>query len=842
MNPFKSLMLLLVIGTAVLLLLVGRKAGPPAEMPRAPTAVPTEAATAATPAVPQQPEVPPSKVEADGEHLQVIVQNEQGQALEGAAVRTLIRVERGSVPLTNFNRNFTTTSQGLADVLWPKQKFEQLELVVSKDDYASRKMVWDLKTGDAIPPTYAVKLKGGVHVGGYVVDPEGNALADATVSLSRFWRGGEERQNKGEESTFLSQKHVTGSDGRWTARNLPSELLHRIFVIGSHTNFIGVQVSMEDKAEIEQALRAGTHRLQLKRGLEVRGRVINDRQEPIAEAQVWAGRKFSRDRQQTKSDEQGRFTFRNVNEGKADFSASAEGYAPLAKTHTVGAATQELLFQLAKGNVIRGLVQDESSQPIEGVRVSLAGTPPEESYDRYEFSTTTDTEGRFAWTSAPNSPMPFYFGKPGYEQKRGVRLKPDEENVVTLHRSRQVQGLVLDAETEQPVTNFSIAIGRKTGAQQLSTGSGGTKEFRSEQGAFAIDLHEENENGIQATASNYADQTQTLPPAENGVVKVVFKLKPSKSLTGIVVTPDGQPVVGANVALVDGVPGGRSVQVIRGQLRISGSQTKLITTDTSGRFEIASPPETGTIVAADGTGYSSATVAEVKASGRLTLQAMGRIEGVFVQGTAAGAGQELMLSSPAIGINFDIGSTQQTTDASGRFAFENVPAGTLSISRLVRTSSKSRAYSHRTEVVVAPGQTTQVILGGTDATLQGRVRFETTAPETEYILNARLSTVTPQIPPNLTPEQRTAFINSPERKEQLKNRKNYTAAIGPDGSLILDSVAPGQYTLNVTAQKLDDVSIVAKPLASGQTIVTVPPGAHPGTPIHVGEVLLKLVK
>jgi hypothetical protein len=81
-------------------------------------------------------------------------------------------------------------------VLWPTQKFEQFELLVSKDDYASRQMVWDLKTGDAIPSSYIVKLKGAVHIGGFVVDPEGNPVAEASVSLSRFWLGGESRQSK----------------------------------------------------------------------------------------------------------------------------------------------------------------------------------------------------------------------------------------------------------------------------------------------------------------------------------------------------------------------------------------------------------------------------------------------------------------------------------------------------------------------------------------------------------------------------------------------------------------------------------------------------------------------
>jgi hypothetical protein len=281
---------------------------------------------------------------------------------------------------------------------------------------------------------------------------------------------------------------------------------------------------------------------------------------------------------------------------------------------------------------------------------------------------------------------------------------------------------------------------------------------------------------------------------------------------------------------------------VRGQLQSSGSRTKILVTDAAGRFEIPSPPEAGFVVTANGSGYGSATVAEVRASGVLTLQALGRIEGVLMQGAAAGAGQELLVTSSAPGVGFEFESSMQTTDNEGRFTFENVPAGTVSIVRLVRTSARSRTHSHGTDVVVMPGQTTEIVLGGANATLFGQVKFETPPTETEYSLSAQLSTAMPQIPQGLTPEQRTAFVSSPEWRERAKNMKHYFAPVGADGSLLLDSVVPGQYTLRVTAQKVDDYFFSAKAVASGETTVTVQSGADPTTPIQIGEVILKSAK
>jgi hypothetical protein len=94
----------------------------------------------------------------------------------------------------------------------------------------------------------------------------------------------------------------------------------------------------------------------------------------------------------------------------------------------------------------------------------------------------------------------------------------------------------------------------------------------------------------------------------------------------------------------------------------------------------------------------------------------------------------------------------------------------------------------------------------------------------------------------LSAEERRAYVSSPEWKEQISNRKNYSAIVNPDGTVILDSVAPGQYTLKVAAQKSDADDFRSQPIAAGEITVTVPPGASPSAPIQVGEVLLKAAK
>ena len=70
-----------------------------------------------------------------------------------------------------------------------------------------------------------------------------------------------------------------------------------------------------------------------------------------------------------------------------------------------------------------------------------------------------------------------------------------------------------------------------------------------------------------------------------------------------------------------------------------------------------------------------------------------------------------------------------------------------------------------------------------------------------------------------------AFFTSAEWREKSRNRKQYMTMVRPEGTWVLDSVPPGQYMLYITAQKADDESFGARPLARGEIPVTVPDGA-----------------
>jgi hypothetical protein len=224
-------------------------------------------------------------------------------------------------------------------------------------------------------------------------------------------------------------------------------LLDHIGFDVKHAGFISTNFTVGADSATEKQLREGTQKTMLQRGLAVSGRVVDDNNRPVSGATIWAGRKFYRDRQQTTSDSQGHFTFDNVKGGDTLFSVMVKGHSPDSKTVNVQPGMEEIVFQLKAGNTISAHVQDESGTALADCRVSLEGRPGDPAYDAYDFSARTDSQGNFSWDSAPDQPMPFYIGHDGFEQKRGIKLAPNQQNTVTLRRSRQLQGLVLDATT-----------------------------------------------------------------------------------------------------------------------------------------------------------------------------------------------------------------------------------------------------------------------------------------------------------------------------------------------------------------------------------------------------------
>jgi hypothetical protein len=771
-----------------------------------------------------------------GAQIEVAVETSEGLPLPNAKVHVLVEQAGGKSP-DRFDRTQITDASGIARVGYPPaQDLQRLEIGASHEDYFGRKTGWERQAGDSIPASYTFKLGNGITLGGRVVDESEAPITGATVILFKILWSGEDMVRRGEQSDYESHSTSSDAQGRWQVKGVPGDLIHNIGIRASHPDYVGTNHDGQQSKNRDQELRAGTFKVVLHRGWWVAGRVIDESGNPISGATISAGKYNYAATQETKTDARGAFGFRNLSLGETPLSALAKGRKPEIRTVEVKPEMPEILFRLGPGQKVWGIVKAETGEPLASVRIALEsknGTIP----DTYHLELNSDKNGRFEWDGAPDEAQNFGFLKIGYEAKRRQTLKPNEENVITLRHERKIEGQVLDAATEQPVTKFRVGIGPYPGADLFYADYPGMKDYADANGRFILEVDEEETGAVKVEADDYAAQVERLPEAQNGAVQVVLRLKPSAALRGVLVTPDGAPVAGGTVVISNGQPGGMP-HLANARLADADRQGKVVTTDAAGEFVLPSPPEVGTVVAAQEKGFGIASIQQVRDSGRLVLQAFGRIEGTYTGGGQPVAGQEFTLRDADV--SFVWSQYKATTDENGRFIFEQVPPGECRIIRLVKESDNGWAHRYGADVKVFPGQTAQVALGDSGATLTGRIRYESPTAEGEKLsLQASLRTVPPPLPGGMSAEETRAYYQTPEGKAITRQAKTFVVNVADDGSWNVDSIPPGTYALNVTALKLGSRPWEGTPVASGTVKVVVPQGATPQTQITVDEVVLR---
>jgi uncharacterized GH25 family protein len=771
-------------------------------------------------------------------HLELLVQDADGHPLPDATITATTRSKGNG----SLNRKFTTDITGVAHVNFSDENLESLDVGAEHDGFSGRKMLWDVTGGDTIPASYTLKLGAEVKIGGIVVNEEGNPVPDADIRLYRFWRGGEDDPNrKGEQPAFTSQTQKTDAQGQWQAGGLPVALMGNIGFEVKHTDYLSVSENVGDNSTTEKQLRAGTCKTVLKRGLMVRGRVLDGTGNPVAGAKVWFGQRYYSDRQQTGSDAEGKFSFNNIKDGEGLFSAMASGYAAASKTVAVAPEMPEIIFRLQPGNTLRGHVQDEAGQPVANAQIGLENNGMNSPENALDFSAHTDSNGDFTWDSAPAATLTLYVFHDGFEAKRDAKVSPNQDNIITLRRSRTLSGLVLDAETEQPVTKFTVRTGKASDSGEDVYGVIRYKNFAAADGRFSMTMEEEEDNAVLVMAEGYTDKVEKFPADSTQTIQVVVHLKPATILSGVVLAPDGSPAPGVTVAAGSSEGSHHYVQLTGGRLRSYDSQTKVATTDEQGRFKLGTVPDDGLVVAAGDAGFTRVPLAEVKNSPTITLQAWGRIEGVLHSGGQPAAGKDLLFTLQIPGISTDFNGFKSTTDEQGKFTMEKIPPGEGAIVRLIQTTPHSWSHSDSTTVEVKPGETTQVSLGDNGALIVGHYRYSfSPTNDTPLQLEGYLSlqVAMPAVPAFNSPAEAQAFFKSPEWQAAAKLQKHYTVEMKPDGSFTADNVVPGNYALNITVRVGGDQAWRNPPVAQGATQVTVPDSFSPSQPVDAGEVLL----
>jgi peroxiredoxin len=439
----------------------------------------------------------------------------------------------------------------------------------------------------------------------------------------------------------------------------------------------------------------------------------------------------------------------------------------------------------------------------------------------------------------------------------------------------RLQGKVTDAQTGAPIAAFRLVPryvwgnSRQTQWQRANSQNAynGTYEFVPRQLPVGVVYLA---YVLRVEADGYEPAISPAYVVDGKIHTYDFKLKAGKNVEGIVLTPDGQPAVNARVTLV--LPDEQfSLQISR--LDVNGTNLQT-TSDAQGKFSFFPQAGNYAVVAFQDSGWAQVDQDALSRSSTVKLQPWGRVEGVAKIGRKLVAHGQIQLQWT----NRDYDPTQpmvwavdQTvTDEKGKFTFDRVPAGQLTISRI---SADGRGSASESATVQA-GQTVAVQIGGNGRSIIGHVvkpdgaksswqcqgylqGQPTPPPPSNELLAAGKAMKQTMADPEISPQQKDAWLSqwrgTPEgqayqtalnayQQSMFSDRRSMlspvTLSIAPDGSFRADDVRPGTYQLIIYQIQVAEGGGSSQVYAMIQRQITV--SGPSDDPLDLGQLKLAL--
>jgi protocatechuate 3,4-dioxygenase beta subunit len=349
------------------------------------------------------------------------------------------------------------------------------------------------------------------------------------------------------------------------------------------THAVGVEVLAGEETIVNMQMRVGGR---------IAGQILSvvadDAEEgrdpvPLAGAQIGAVPRGLRDirmleeiikRTHAVTDEEGRYVIEGVPEGDVDILAIAPGHLPGQGVPLIaveGVLVQASEIRLKEGPMATGRVVDSSGRAVPGVQVrwrmvdfrnmefdfSLAPMVSQ-AVEGWEYP-VTDEDGRFiAGPCAGEAPHTLRFMKSGYAAQE-AEWDPEEQEgdlEIILLGGGVVEGIVMDLEEAEPVTEFMVAgIDRVMSAPgepgRFNPFSGG-EVFEDPAGRFRLEGVEPGDVTLSFKAEGYLMEiVEDIVVVEGEPTRgVIVRMQPGGIVRGIVTDGEGLPVRGAQVVAV----------------------------------------------------------------------------------------------------------------------------------------------------------------------------------------------------------------------------------------------------------------------------------------------------
>lgn len=287
-------------------------------------------------------------------------------------------------------------------------------------------------------------------------------------------------------------------------------------------------------------------------------------------------------------------------------------------------------------------------------------------------------------------------------------------------------------------------------------------------------------------------------------------------------------------------------------------------TDAQGKFAFPPVQEWDALIVRSDAGFAQLSPkALAEANGQIVLQPWGRIEGIALAGKQPLANQTISMDiqrrmnmlidlpdQPGRRRFPSVSHVQSTrTDAQGRFTFARAAPGEFWIRRDVTSSSRSMRPTHSAFIILEPGRTIQVQLGGKGRPVIGTIG--TAGVEEPLRFEGGIVHVQP-LQPLGTPDNWDQLSEAAKQRFQDQRKSPEYAAIGsprglftvtvaPSGTFRADDIPAGEYDLSLVALAPDlnpGRSGVMEPVAVAQTRFTLPemPEGRSDEPLDLGRI------
>lgn len=397
---------------------------------------------------------------------------------------------------------------------------------------------------------------------GTVLDSEGSPLAGCAVTFLAGGSGAFSWNEKGELDLTDKPHQVTGDDGAFAFEDLPPGDEHAL--VAHHPELLITLVNGVVVGDFGEYIEPP---IILRRGKRLRGRIENEFGLPIADANIhldarWNpnGPRASADRLSTVSDANGNYEILGIPDGKRCLTVEAAGFGTLTRIQSLIFADKtgqvhRANFTLKSQSRLTGLVTDFEGNPIPGADVLVVDRAAYRDVANSRAQSAED--GTFDVQGLQLGTYEVRVHALGYQAAGMQRVElPMEGLNIMMITSGSISGRVVDAESGEPVQNFTLRRRFFQNPVLPSVPKGRSETLQDTKGEFSIQLFLPMGNWcIEAHADGYAP-SYSEPfeiNLEDDVFDVLVEMRKGGAIAGRLVDGDGEPVFGGRLtSRVDG--------------------------------------------------------------------------------------------------------------------------------------------------------------------------------------------------------------------------------------------------------------------------------------------------